>query len=91
MGNLAAGDHQFAVGNSVMPTSLLILVYVIVLLGALAGIAIYTEFRQRRFKPSASEDKIFRCQKCGYVYTDDPDVDRSRCAQCGKMNEAIEF
>jgi rubrerythrin len=74
-----------------MPTSLLILTYVIVLLGALSGLGIYTEFRKRQFKPDASEDKIFRCQKCGYVYTDDPDVDRSRCAQCGKMNEAIEF
>lgn len=74
-----------------MPTSLLILVYVIVLLAALAAIAIYTEFRQRRFEPGESEDKIFRCQRCGCVYTDDPDVDRSRCAQCGKMNEAIEF
>jgi len=74
-----------------MPTSLLILTYVITLLAALSGLVIYTEFRQRRFKPSASEDKIFRCQKCGYVYTDDPDVDRSRCSQCGKMNDAIEF
>jgi predicted Zn-ribbon and HTH transcriptional regulator len=32
-----------------------------------------------------------RCEKCGFVYTDDPDVDRSRCSQCGKSNEAIEF
>ena len=74
-----------------MPTSLLILTYVIVLLGALSGLGIYTEFRKRRFKPDASEDKIFRCQKCGYVYTDDPDVDRSRCSQCGKMNDPIQF
>jgi predicted Zn-ribbon and HTH transcriptional regulator len=74
-----------------MPTSLLILLYVITLLGALGGLVIYTELRQRHFKPSASEDKIFRCQKCGYVYTDDPDVDRSRCSQCGKTNDAIEF
>ena len=74
-----------------MATSLLILAYVIVLLGALAGLGIYTELRKRRFQPSATEDKIFRCQKCGCVYTDDPDVDRSRCAQCGKMNVAIEF
>ena len=74
-----------------MPTSLLILTYVMVLLGALTGVMVYTEFRQRRFKPGASEDKIFRCQSCGYVYTDDPDVERSRCAQCGKLNEAIKF
>jgi len=74
-----------------MATSLLILAYVIVLLGALAGLGIYTELRKRRFQPSATEDKIFRCQKCGCVYTDDPDVERSRCAQCGKMNVAIQF
>jgi predicted Zn-ribbon and HTH transcriptional regulator len=74
-----------------MTTSLLILTYVIVLLGALSGLGIYTELRKRRFKPAANEDKIFRCQKCGCVYTDDPDVDRSRCSQCGKMNDAIEF
>jgi hypothetical protein len=65
--------------------------YVVVLLSALAGVGIVNEFRQRRFKPSASKDRIFRCAKCGYVYTDDPDVDRSRCSQCGQLNEAIEF
>jgi len=69
----------------------LLLVYVIALLGGLSGIAIYTDLRQRRFKPTQIHDRIFRCQKCGYVYTDDPDVDRSRCSQCGQLNEAIEF
>ena len=69
----------------------LILTYVVVLGAALTGAMIYNEFRQRRFKPSASEDRIFRCAKCGCVYTDDPDVDRSRCSQCGQLNEAIEF
>ncbi len=74
-----------------MPTSLLILTYVVVLLGTLSGLGIYTELRKRRFKPSVREDKIFRCQKCGCVYTDDPDVDRSRCSQCGRVNDAINF
>ena len=69
----------------------LIFAYTVVLLGALCGLGIYTELRRRRFQPAASEDLIFRCQNCGYVYTDDPDVVRSRCAQCGKLNEAIEF
>ena len=50
-----------------------------------------SEFRRRRFEPTPSEDRIFRCARCGYVYTDDPDVDRSRCSQCGLMNDAIEF
>jgi rubrerythrin len=74
-----------------MTVSHLILTYVGLMLAALAGAALYTEFRQRRFKPTASPDRIFRCRKCGYVYTDDADVDRSRCTQCGKMNEPIEF
>lgn len=69
----------------------LILTYVIVALASLIGVAIYAELRRRRFEPTPSEDRIFRCRRCGYVYTDDPDVDRSRCSQCGQMNEAIEF
>lgn len=69
----------------------LILLYVVVLLAGITGVAIYAELRRRRFEPTPSEDRIFRCRRCGYVYTDDPDVDRSRCSQCGLMNEAIEF
>jgi rubrerythrin len=69
----------------------LILTYVVVLLGGVSGLGIYTELRCRRFQPPATEDHIFRCLRCGYVYTDDPDVDRSRCPQCGRMNEAIKF
>ena len=69
----------------------LILVYVVVLLAALTGVAVYTEMRRRRFEPTPSEDRIFRCGRCGYVYTDDSDVDRSRCSQCGQTNEAIRF
>jgi hypothetical protein len=74
-----------------MSPQALILTYVVVLLAGLTGVAIYAELRRRRFEPTASEDHIFRCRRCGYVYTDDPDVDRSRCSQCGQMNEAIQF
>ncbi len=69
----------------------LILAYVVVLLGALSCLAVYVELRRRRFEPGPTEDRIFRCTQCGYVYTDDPDVDRSRCAQCGHTNDAIQF
>lgn len=69
----------------------LILSYVVVLLAGISALGIYTELRRRRFQPTPTEDRIFRCRNCGSVYTDDPDVDRSRCSQCGKMNEAIEF
>jgi hypothetical protein len=69
----------------------ILFVYVVVLLGALVLLAIYSERRQRWFGPRPSDDHVFRCIKCGYVYTDDPDVDRSRCQQCGTLNEAIKF
>jgi len=69
----------------------LIFLYVLVTLAALTGVAIYAELRRRRFAPTPSEDRIFRCTRCGYIYTDDPDVDRSRCAQCGQNNDAIQF
>jgi hypothetical protein len=69
----------------------LIFGYALLLLGSLAAMAIYTEFRERRFNATHDNDRIFRCPRCGYVYTDDPDVDRSRCSQCGQMNEPIQF
>ena len=74
-----------------MPIPHLIFTYVVVLLTGLTGAALYSEFRRRSFEPTGSEDRIFRCRHCGYVYTDDPDVARSRCSQCGQMNEAIKF
>ena len=74
-----------------MTPSTIIVVYVAVLLGGLCALGIYSEMRRRRFGPGHSQDRIFRCRHCGSVYTDDPDVDRSRCSQCGKLNEAIEF
>ena len=69
----------------------LITIYVTLALGTLIGVWIFSEMRRRRFGPTHSEDRIFRCKNCGYVYTDDPDVDRSRCTQCGRLNEPIEF
>ena len=74
-----------------MSTESLLFGYVVLTLGGLVALAIYTEQRQRRFGPTPSDDRVFRCVKCGYVYTDDPDVDRSRCQQCGTSNEAITF
>ena len=74
-----------------MSISNLILTYLVSTLAVLAIVATYAEYRRRRFEPEPSEDRIFRCEKCGYVYTDDPDLDRSRCSQCGQVNDAIEF
>lgn len=49
------------------------------------------EFRSRRFRASQRTDNVFRCAKCGLVYTDDPEVKRSRCPQCGRTNEVVVF
>jgi rubrerythrin len=74
-----------------MSTANLILGYVLLTLGGITVTGIYSELRRRSFEPAPSRDRIFRCRKCGYVYTDDPDVDRSRCSQCGQTNDAIQF
>lgn len=74
-----------------MPADALIEIYVFAVLAALAAVAVYSERRARSFKPTPTEDQVFRCKKCGFVYTDDADVDRSRCPQCGRQNEAIQF
>ena len=87
----APGRDKQTFSHSLMSTSVLIFAYVAILLAALCALTIYSEMRRRRFRPATNEDRIFRCDKCGQVYTDDPDVDRSRCSQCGKPNEAIQF
>ncbi len=68
-----------------------IIAYLLAALAGLTAAAVYAEMRRRSFEPTATQDRIFRCRRCGYVYTDDADVDRSRCAQCGLTNDAIEF
>ncbi len=74
-----------------MSSAALIFAYVALTLALLAGLTIYSERRRRRFEPTPTEDHVFRCADCGFVYTDDPDVDRSRCPNCGRTNEAIQF
>ena len=74
-----------------MPLDIVIFAYVATLLAGLSCVVIYYELRRKRFEPIPSEDHIFRCEKCGFVYTDDSDVERSRCPQCGTLNIMIEF
>jgi hypothetical protein len=69
----------------------LLFFYVALALGAMCAIGLLSEFRRRRFGPAHPEDRVFRCSKCGLVYTDDADVDRSRCTQCGKLNAPVQF
>ena len=74
-----------------MSAERLIELYVFSLLAALSVLAVYCEIRSRRFGPARKQDRIFRCERCGSIYTDDADVDRSRCSQCGMLNEPFEF
>ncbi len=74
-----------------MTAEMLIRAYVVSLLAGLSVLAIYSDIRSRRFRPAREKDRIFRCERCGSVYTDDADVDRSRCSQCGTLNEPIQF
>lgn len=69
----------------------IIFLYMVSLLAGLAGVAVYYELRRKRFEPAPSEDHIFRCEECAFVYTDDADVDRSRCPQCGRTNNVFKF
>jgi rRNA maturation endonuclease Nob1 len=74
-----------------MSSQTLIFGYVFSLLAALSVLAVYSEVRSRRFGPARKQDRIFRCERCGSIYTDDADEDRSRCSQCGMLNEPFEF
>lgn len=74
-----------------MRPDVLLALYVAASLAALLGLTLYAYARRRRFEPEPTQDRIFRCRQCAFVYTDDPDVDLSRCPQCGKMNESFRF
>lgn len=65
--------------------------YLVLLLMGLMGLWLANSFRRRRFLSGPAEDRVFRCTRCATVYTDDPDVDLSRCPQCGLMNESFDF
>ena len=72
-----------------MSADWLIFLYVVFALGVICVVGILSELRRRRFGPAHPGDTVFRCAKCGNVYTDDADVERSRCTQCGKLNEPV--
>ncbi len=65
--------------------------YVALLLTGIGLVGLYSEFRRRRFEPPRSDDNVFRCGGCAYVYTDDPNVERSRCPNCSEMNAKFNF
>ena len=74
-----------------MPPETLLTLYVLGLLGALGFIAFRSELKRRRIEREVSEDRIFRCADCSLVYTDDANVERSRCPNCGRTNVPFAF
>ena len=74
-----------------MRPDVLLFGYVLIPLVAMVLLWLAHSFRRRRFLPGPAEDRVFRCSRCLCVYTDDPDVDLSRCPQCGLMNERFDF
>jgi predicted Zn-ribbon and HTH transcriptional regulator len=54
-------------------------------------VAFYTRQRGLDFEPDPNRDNVFSCEECEYVYTDDDDVERSRCPECGVMNRPVVF
>ena len=67
--------------------------FLVVLLLAITLLARYTRRRRSVFEPGPVRDRVFRCadEECELVYTDDADVEISRCPQCGRMNESVRF
>lgn len=62
-----------------------------VLLAGVGVLSVLSDMRRRRIGADVSQDRVFRCVQCTSVYTDDGGVERSRCPQCGKTNEAFRF
>jgi rubrerythrin len=74
-----------------LPPETLLALFVIALLAVLGGLVLLDELRARRIRSSRVPDHIFRCEQCSLVYTDDPEVERSRCPQCGRTNGVFNF
>ncbi len=69
----------------------LIFMAIVLSLGALVFLWAYYSIRLKRFEPTSSQDRVFRCKKCANLYTDDGDVDLSRCPACGDYNAPFHF
>ena len=65
--------------------------FLLILLAGWAMVALYTRRAESDFTVESSGDQVFRCEECDYVYTDDHDVERSLCPECGRMNNSVQF
>ena len=68
-----------------------IFLFLLVLLGGWAILAFVLRRQDVEFGPVESGDQVFWCEECDYVYTDDADVERSLCPECGRMNNSVQF
>ena len=69
----------------------IIFLYLIVMLVGWAVVAFYARRQVVKFDHATGHDHVFCCEGCEYVYTDDGDVERSLCPECGKMNNSVQF
>ena len=74
-----------------MTPGVLFIVFAVSMTAGVVVVGVFDWRRHKRFEPSSSSDHVFKCDQCGTLYTDDPDVECSRCPQCGTMNERIMF
>ena len=74
-----------------MSSSNAIFIFLFVLLMGWVFAAFYLRRKDAGFNPESSGDTIFECQECDHFYTDDADVERSLCPECGKMNSPVQF
>ena len=74
-----------------MPFSDLVFFFLLMVLIGWSSLAFYMRRRDVNYGLKPSGDRIFLCKECDYVYTDDEDVERSLCPECGKMNNPVQF
>ena len=87
-GQVGSGCRQ---GGWRMCAGRIIVLWLAVVTGVLGVMVALYGYRRKRFEPEPTEDRVFRCDGCAYVYTDDHDVDRSRCPECGLFNSPFVF
>ena len=74
-----------------MSPSEIVFSFLLLVLAGWSALAFYMRQRDVNFNLKSSGDRIFRCRECDYVYTDDEDVERSLCPECGIMNSPVQF
>ncbi len=57
----------------------------------LIGCWVYYVFIQRdgASQYGSSRSRIYRCERCRYVYLDTRDLPMAKCPKCGNLNEAV--